>query len=105
MKQHEVERSLALELARLLKISPDSIDARRSFSELGLDSLGYAKMAGFIQSQLGVALGAEELFELPSLSATASRIVESSAPPAQPPTAGLSEVEELPEAGSRERSE
>ncbi|BAL22601.1 type I polyketide synthase [Azoarcus sp. KH32C] len=73
----EIVRGLVLqEVAQILSINPERIDAAQSLRDLGMDSLMAVELALGLERRFGVQLPAMLLNEGPTIDRVASRIVE-----------------------------
>ena len=90
----DIERRLGELLAGQLGVEPGRIDAERSLSDLGIDSLDAVGLGDAIESALGVAMTIGDIVDADNLSALA-RLVESRIPPAtNPATFPVAEIDE-----------
>ena len=81
-----LRQALAMELEYP---EPGLVDADASFGELGLDSAGAAFVAGRLQDELGIEVGADLLFDWPSARRLADHLAGRLAGrPAAEPVAG-----------------
>ncbi len=71
MSAEEIQQALLREIGRILRQPPESIDVSRSLSELGMDSVGYVELAGFVRKKLDIPIQPDTLFELSSVKETA----------------------------------
>ncbi|MFJ3451103.1 MULTISPECIES: acyl carrier protein [Pseudomonas] len=63
------------QIGQLLNAPASTVDERKDFSELGLDSSLAVSLLIEIEQAYGVEISAEELFDNPSITAVASLIV------------------------------
>jgi acyl carrier protein len=74
-RQALLECHFRTHLARVLRVSPDQIDARESPAALGMGSLTALELKNGIESGLGVALSVTNFFQTPSLAALAAQVL------------------------------
>jgi acyl transferase domain-containing protein/acyl carrier protein len=85
----EVRRTVRAEVAAVLAHgSPDAIDADRTFSELGFDSLTAVELRNRLSALTGLPLASTLAFDHPTVTALAGYLLAELAPSA-PPTAEL----------------
>ncbi len=65
----QLSNYLAQQIAKILGISPITIDPQQGLSELGLDSLTAIELCNLLQSHLGCRLSATLLFDYPTIAA------------------------------------
>lgn len=76
LESPEVLTWLTLKFADWLEVSPDELDAQRSISSYGLDSISAVTLSVQLEEELGVELDTAVLWERPTLESLAEHLVE-----------------------------
>ena len=75
-RQTKMEDLIKLQIAKVLKFSPEKIDVKQSISNLGIDSLMTLELSSNIQAELGLSITSMELLNGPSVSELAEQQLE-----------------------------
>ena len=70
------QRYLREQLARVMELEPDKIDANQPLSSLGIDSLMVIELKNMIEASLGITLPIARFLEGPSVAQLATHILE-----------------------------
>jgi acyl carrier protein len=65
-------------LAEKLKVDPSRVDPRRTFVELGIDSLAAVVMTGDLSEWVGFDVEPSQLFEFPTVEQLSARVCQAS---------------------------
>jgi acyl carrier protein len=96
------------ELAQILRIAPERIEAGASLFELGMDSLMAVELASSIEARVGVQLSALSLSDSPTVERIAGRIAQQLRPeeaPAANPAMPVDLVDQVRLVAARHASE
>ncbi len=77
------------EIAQILRIAPERIDARASLFDIGMDSLMAVELASSLEGSLGIQLSALSLSDAPTVERIAARLADQLRPAAEEPSAGV----------------
>ena len=81
-RKHLITQEIKQQIVKILEINGlETIDNQKSFSELGLDSLGSVELRNKLQTTLEISLPTTVLFDYPNVTAIADYLLEALFPP------------------------